>query len=80
MFWDKCGNHLRTTLDRFYTSSSFTTLWPQDVENFFILPRLLPPKNKASIEVFKKVVDKIIVFKMVSKVFECFKFVKNIAN
>lgn len=66
MFWDKDGKNLRTILNRFYTSSSFTTLWPRDVEDLFILPRLLLPKNKTSIDVFKKVVEKIIVFKIVS--------------
>lgn len=64
-FWETGGPNLRLSLERYYSSCMFSTEWPQDIEDFFILPRLLSAKNKSSAEVFPKVVDKMISFKMV---------------
>lgn len=41
-----------------------STSWPTEIENFFILPKLLTAKNKSSVEVFPKVIDKLITFQM----------------
>lgn len=64
-FWSSQNENLRIIFNRFYSSLEFTTLWPSEIENLFILQRLFPAKNKSSAEVFKKAVDKLIIFKPV---------------
>lgn len=63
-FWKTGSGHLRLILNRYYSSNEFSSVWPREIEDFLILPRLLIAKNKSS-EVFSKVIDKFIVFRTV---------------
>lgn len=65
--WSKYPIKLREIL----ASSSFTTSWPRDIEDFLILLKLLPMSTKSpkGVQTFDKSVENLIVFQPVSILF-----------
>lgn len=72
--WLIKGTKLGDVLNAEYGRHTFATKWPEIVENLLILLKLLPAKNgrKGSVEVFKKAIQKLIVFRKVNCIYVFF--------
>lgn len=70
--WSTKGEKLQVILMRDYPASAFVSNWPQDVEQLLILLKLLPSKNTRhnNVEVFKKAIKKLIIFREVLSIIE----------
>lgn len=65
--WPSYRLQLRKILETQYPVNIFLTMWSDDIEDFFILLKLLPFKsigrnNKATSETFIKSIEKLIIF------------------
>lgn len=64
--WPEMSQSLVEVLDKFYPKLAFEKEWPEDINRFLILLRLLPFKQGArsiaSAETFKNSVKRLVVF------------------
>jgi hypothetical protein len=65
-FWEKwptISSKLHRILDKDYCNQKFPAMWPDDINDFFIILKLLPIKNNR--KPFLETIEKFIVFKKV---------------
>lgn len=64
--WPQLIQNLKCVLDEYYRKQTFETDWPEDIEHFLILLRLLPFKqggrSLASAETFQNCVKRLLIF------------------